>query len=114
VREDLHEESVAYELSAPHTATTSPFQELDSRPHMFDELGYQVSVDGQFWWNGGTWVPGQPPGRQPVPKSGTDSATGARGFTAVQALIAIGGLILFAGFAFSVCQSMPGSSFPSP
>jgi len=68
-----------------------------------------VSIDGQFWWNGGTWVPGQPPNRGP----GRDPA-GSPGFTAVQAVIAIGGLILFAGFAFSVCQSMPGSAFPGP
>ena len=46
----------------------------------------------------------------PVPKGGRDSVDGGPGFTAVQAVIAIGGLILFAGFAFSVCQS----GFPSP
>jgi hypothetical protein len=81
---------------------------------MFDEHGYQVSVDRQFWWNGGTWVLGKPPGSQRLSRSGSDSADRGPGFTAVQAVIAIGGLILFAGFAFSVCQSMPGSAFPAP
>ena len=81
---------------------------------MFDERGYQVSADRQFWWNGGTWVPGQPPGKKLFSNAEGDSANPNPGFTAVQAVIAIGGLILFAGFAFSVCQSMPGAGFPSP
>ena len=81
---------------------------------MFDEHGYQVSTDHQFWWNGGTWVPGQPPGSDLFPNAGRDPANPNPGFTAVQAVIAIGGLILFAGFAFSVCQSMPGAGFPPP
>ena len=127
MREDLHEGSIPDEPSAspppaavpapdvsPPTPTPSPFHELDTRPHVFDEHGYEVSIDRQFWWNGGMWVPGQPPGRRPLAETGRDSAGGGPGFTAVQAVIAIGGLILFAGFAFSVCQSMPGSAFPGP
>jgi len=122
VREDLHEESIADKPSAPppatdsfpQAATPSPDQDLESRPRMFDERGYQVSADRQFWWNGGTWVPGQPPGSEPFSTFGQSSASGSPGVTAVQAVIAIGGLILFAGFAFSVCQSMPGSTFPTP
>ena len=123
MREDQHEGSIPDEPSAPPpaagvpapdlsfpAATPSPFKELDARPHVFDEHGYQVSIDRQFWWNGGMWVPGQPPGRGP----GSDSPDRGPGFTAVQAVIAIGGLILFAGFAFSVCQSVPGSAFPGP
>jgi hypothetical protein len=120
VREDQHEDSIPDAPSAPlppaaipapdapatTAAPSSPFQELDSRPHVFDEHGYQVSIDRQFWWNGAVWVPGQPPA--------SHSADRGPGFTAVQAVIAIGGLILFAGFAFSVCQSMPGSAFPAP
>src|SRR4051812_1503573 len=99
MREEQPDESIADEssadpqpaaaptpdASAPGIASSSPFGELNDRPHMFDERGYQVSIDRQFWWNGGAWVLGQPPGSGSLFNARRDSTPGGRGFTAVQA-----------------------------
>jgi len=47
-------------------------------------------------------------GEGAVPDEPTSAPEPSALNTTFQAVIAIGGLILFAGFAFSVCQSMPG------
>ena len=93
----------------------TPLDELNARPHIFVG-GYHVSLDQTQWRTGSTWVFGPPPSR--ATSSGLDKSTDRDGVPAtnlLQVIIAIGGLILFAAVAFSMCQSMPGTSgVPGP
>jgi hypothetical protein len=114
MREDQHQGGFPdgpAEPVPPVAADAQPFDDLESRPHVLDERGHYVAMDGQAWWDGGAWVPGRPPDRALLPGIGARPSGQGSQVTWVQAIIGIVGLILFAGFAFSVCQSMPASAF---
>lgn len=77
-----------------------------SEPHFFQN-GYWVAWNGQHWWNGSAWIPGPPPVRRAPYAFGAGGPGGV-----VAAIVSLVAFVIFAGFFFSVCQSMPQGPGP--